>query len=125
VGVKVVALSVDDEATTRDLIAKHKLSFPIGYGAGARAIAAATGAYLNEDLLYMQSTGFVLAPDGTVVNASIRRRRSDAWWPRTWSAWFHTSSPRRKRKACCRYENAGLEFVEGISKLRLWREWGN
>jgi peroxiredoxin len=69
VGVKVVALSVDDEATTRDLIAKHKISFPIGYGADARAIAAATGAYLNEDPLYMQTTGFVLAPDGTVVNA--------------------------------------------------------
>ena len=34
-----------------------------------RAIAAATGAYLNEDPLYLQTTGFVLAPDGTVVNA--------------------------------------------------------
>ena len=69
VGVKVVALSVDDEATTRDLIAKHKISFQMGYGADARAIAAATGAYLNEDPLYVQTTGFVLAPDGTVVNA--------------------------------------------------------
>jgi peroxiredoxin len=69
VGAKVVALSVDDEATTRDLIAKHKISFPMGYGADARAIAAATGAYLNEDPLYLQTTGFVLAPDGTVLNA--------------------------------------------------------
>ena len=68
-GVKVVALSVDDEATTRGLITKHKISFPMGYAADARAIAAATGAYLNEDPLYMQSTGFVLAPDGTLVNA--------------------------------------------------------
>ena len=69
VGIKVAALSVDDEANTRDLIAKHKISFPMGYGADARAIAAATGAYLNEDPLYIQSTGFVLAPDGTVINA--------------------------------------------------------
>jgi peroxiredoxin len=69
VGVKVAALSVDDEVTTRDLVAKHKISFPIGYRADARAIAAATGAYLNEDPLHMQTTGFVLAPDGTVVNA--------------------------------------------------------
>jgi peroxiredoxin len=69
VGVNVVALSVDDEATTRELIAKHKITFPMGYGADARAVAAATGAYLNEDPLYMQTTGFVLAPDGTVVNA--------------------------------------------------------
>ena len=69
VGVKVVALSVDDEATTKELIAKHKISFPMGYGADARAVAAATGAYLNEDPLHLQSTGFVLAPDGTVVNS--------------------------------------------------------
>jgi peroxiredoxin len=68
-GVKVVALSVDDEATTKELIAKHKISFPMGYGADARAVAAATGAYLNEDPLHLQSTGFVLAPDGTVVNS--------------------------------------------------------
>ena len=68
-GIKVVALSVDDEATTKDLMAKHKISFPMGYGADARAIAAATGAYLNEDPLHLQTTGFVLAPDGTVINA--------------------------------------------------------
>jgi len=99
VGVKVVALSVDDEVRTRDLIAKHKISFPIGYGADARAIAAATGAYLNEDPLYIQSTGFVLAPDGRWSTKSTRRGQSDAWWPRMWSAWFRTSSPRSKRKA--------------------------
>ena len=99
VGIKVVALSVDDEATTRGLIAKHKISFPMGYGADARAIAAATGAYLNEDPLYIQSTGFVLAPDGRWSTKSTRRGQSDARWPRMWSAWFRTSSPRSKRKA--------------------------
>ena len=34
-GVKVAALSVDDEATTPQLIAKHGLTFPVGYGADA------------------------------------------------------------------------------------------
>lgn len=65
--VKVVALSVDDEATTRELITKHGLTFPVGYGANARAVAAATGAFVNPDPVYLQSTGFVLAPDGTLV----------------------------------------------------------
>jgi peroxiredoxin len=42
--VKVVALSVDDEQATRELIAKHGLTFPVGYGADAAAVAAVTGA---------------------------------------------------------------------------------
>jgi peroxiredoxin len=63
----VIALSVDDEATTRDLIAKHGLQFPVGHSADARAIAAATGAFVNDDPVYLQSTGFVLDPGGGVV----------------------------------------------------------
>jgi peroxiredoxin len=65
--VTVVALSVDDEATTRELIAKHGLRFPVGYGADASAIADATGAFVNDDPLFLQSTGFVLDPGGRVV----------------------------------------------------------
>ena len=63
----VIALSVDDEATTRDLIAKHGLQFPVGHSADARAIAAATGAFVNDDPVYLQSTGFVLDRGGRVV----------------------------------------------------------
>ena len=65
--IKVVALSVDDEATTRELIEKHGLTFPVGHSADARGVARATGAFVNEEPLYLQSTGFVLAPDGRVV----------------------------------------------------------
>jgi peroxiredoxin len=67
VGAKVVALSVDDEATTRELIAKHDLAFPVGHSADARRIAAATGAFVNDEPTYLQSTGFVLDPEGEVV----------------------------------------------------------
>lgn len=63
----VIALSVDDEATTRDLIAKHGLQFPVGHSADARVIATATGAFVNDDPVYLQSTGFVLDPGGRVV----------------------------------------------------------
>jgi len=66
-GARVVALSVDDEATTSDVIAKHGLEFPVGYGAEARVLGEATGAFVNEDPLYLQSTGFVLNPGGQVV----------------------------------------------------------
>ena len=67
VGAKVVALSVDDEPTTAALIAKHHLGFAVGHSADADALAAATGAFVNPEPRYVQSTGFVLAPDGTVV----------------------------------------------------------
>ena len=66
VGAKVVALSVDDEEASAALIAKHKLRFPVGHSADAGKVAAATGAYINHEPRYLQSAGFVLAPDGTV-----------------------------------------------------------
>ncbi len=69
VGAKVVSLSVDNEAVTLELIARHGLTFPVAHSADARAIAAATGAFVNEDPLFLQSTGFVLDPAGRIVVA--------------------------------------------------------
>jgi peroxiredoxin len=65
--VKVAALSVDDEATTAELISKHGLAFPVGHSADARAIADLTGAFVNPDPVFLQSTGFVLNPAGQVL----------------------------------------------------------
>src|ERR1700756_5584039 len=66
-GVLVAAVSVDDEATTKNLIAKHGLQFPIGHSADARAVADATGAFVNPDPAYLQSTGFILDPASRVI----------------------------------------------------------
>lgn len=66
-GIRVAALSVEDEATTAELAAKRGLTFPVGYGADAAAVAALTGAFVNPDPVYLQSTGFVLNPAGHVV----------------------------------------------------------
>ena len=66
-GVRVAALWVDDEKTTAEFTAKHGLTFPLGHSADARAVAALTGAFVNEDPLYLQSTGFVLDPHGKVI----------------------------------------------------------
>jgi peroxiredoxin len=65
-GIKVAALSVDDEGEAAALAALLRLPFPVGYAADAAAIAAATGAYTSEEPRYLQSTGFVLNPDGRV-----------------------------------------------------------
>ena len=67
-GVKVVALSVDDEATTMGTIEKFKLSFPVGHSADAEKISSITGAYTNESR-YLQTTDFLLDPDDKILNA--------------------------------------------------------
>ena len=64
---EVVALWVDDEATTKDFVTKNDIHFPIGYGVDAAAVAAATGAFVNPEPVFLQSTGFVLDPDGKVL----------------------------------------------------------
>jgi len=69
VGIKVAALSVDDKAASVALVEKHHLTFPVGYGADADKVAAATGAYTNEDSHFLQSTGFVLDACGKVITA--------------------------------------------------------
>lgn len=66
-GVRVVALSIDDEATTTATIAKHKLTYPVGHSADAAAIAEATGAFVDPDGHFLQSTGFIIGPDGKVA----------------------------------------------------------
>ena len=66
-GISVVAASVDEEATTRELIARLQLTFAVGHSADAHAFADATGAFVNPEPTYLQSTGFVLSPDGRVI----------------------------------------------------------
>jgi peroxiredoxin len=68
-GIKVVALSVDDEETTVGTIEKFKLPFPVGHSADAEKVASITGAYINDSPRYLQTTDFLLAPDGKILNA--------------------------------------------------------
>ncbi|GMO30436.1 MULTISPECIES: peroxiredoxin family protein [Bradyrhizobium] len=68
-GIRVVAMSVDDRIDASALVEKHRLNFPVGYRADADRIAAVTGAYVNESPRYLQSTGFVLDPSGRVITA--------------------------------------------------------
>ena len=66
-GIRVAALWVDEEKATAEFTAKHGLTFPLGHSADARGVAARTGAFVNEDPLYLQSAGFVLDPQGKVI----------------------------------------------------------
>ena len=67
--VQVVALSVDPLEQAEQTVERHKLTFPVLYGLDAHAVAEQLGASLNEQPLYLQATGFILRPDGTVAVA--------------------------------------------------------
>jgi len=68
-GLKVAALSVDDEEASSALVEKLRLTYPVAHSADADKVAAELGCYVNDEPPYLQSTGFVLAPDGSVVTA--------------------------------------------------------
>jgi len=78
VGASAVALSVDDEQTTSELIAKHQLTFPVGHSADAAAVSAATGAFVDPAGGFLQPTGFVLDPAGKVV-VSVYSSGATGW----------------------------------------------
>jgi peroxiredoxin len=69
-GVKVVALSVDDERTTSELATRLSLDFPLGHSADAERVSEATGAFTNDNPKYLQPTAFTLTPKGTVMAAT-------------------------------------------------------
>lgn len=66
-GATVVSLCVDDEETATEMVDKHKLTFPVGHSADAHQLAELTGAFVNPEPVFLQATGFLLDPEGTVL----------------------------------------------------------
>ena len=73
-GIRVVSVSVDDREKSEALVEKHKLGFPVAYGADARAVSEVTGAFVNDNPVCLQASGFVLNPEGGVVTAVYSTR---------------------------------------------------
>jgi peroxiredoxin len=76
-GIKVVAFSVDDESATAAFVEKHHIPFKMGHSADVETVVATTGAYDMQFPArghFLETTGFVLAPDGTIVNAVYSSR---------------------------------------------------
>ena len=70
-GIGVLSASVDTLQKARETQASTGATFPIAYGLPMIETAAAIGAFYDpapsHTAPYLQSTGFVLAPDGTIV----------------------------------------------------------
>jgi len=76
-GIMVAAFSADNEEVTREFVEKQRIPFPVGYSADVDEVVQATGAYESAFPTrghFLESTGFVLAPDSTVVNAVYSSR---------------------------------------------------
>jgi peroxiredoxin len=76
-GIKVVAFSVDDEAATAEFVQKYRIPFKMGHSANVETVVGATGAYdmqVQTRGHFLETTGFVLAPEGTIVNAVYSSR---------------------------------------------------
>ena len=68
--VTVVAGSIDPPEDAKNTVEALGLTYPLGYGLNAREVATATGAFIEEKRGILHATSFVVAPDGTVANAS-------------------------------------------------------
>ena len=56
---------------------KHRIPFLVGYSSDVDEVVQSTGAYettFPTRRRFLESTGFVLAPDGTVINAAHSSR---------------------------------------------------
>ena len=101
IGVKVVAFSVDDEATTMPLLAKkYAIHFPVGCGADSGAAVATTGASVDAEPSCLQATGFVLAARGSVFTAANGLRR------------YRTAGSRRAGRYVVYFKSKALKVAE-------------
>jgi hypothetical protein len=95
-------------------IEKFKLSFPVGHSADAEKISSITGAYTNESPRYLQTTDFLLDPDGKILNAQ--------------RGLFQRSNRQVGRRGCYRYgEISQIEVLrlgesETLTKSESWHE---
>lgn len=67
--ITVVAGSTDPLEKARETVAEHALTFPVAYGLPLEATAATLGTFYDDRRRFLQPTGFVVKPDGTIAVA--------------------------------------------------------
>lgn len=70
-GVRIIAISADPLDEAQQTVAKHHLTFPVLYGANPASTAKRFGAYMDKNAhgTYVNSTDFILQPDGAIAVA--------------------------------------------------------
>ncbi len=65
-GIGVVAFSTDAAAHAHDTVARHGIEFPVGYGVDVEDASALLKSYTNDTHRSLESSNFLLRPDGTI-----------------------------------------------------------
>ena len=68
-GLRVVAASTDPLEKAEETVRSRNLTFPVGYGLDLEKTAATLGAFYEKRRGILQSTGYVIKPDGTIAVA--------------------------------------------------------
>jgi peroxiredoxin len=68
-GIHTVSLSADSRATARQTVTDLGIPFPVGCEADVSQVAEDLECYTDPEVTFLQSTGFVLDPDGTILLA--------------------------------------------------------
>lgn len=66
--IRIIAASVDTLEQARETVARYKLSFKVGYGLDPKEISFKTGAFYEKQKRYIHGTGFIVNPEGNIVN---------------------------------------------------------
>jgi peroxiredoxin len=64
-----VAGSADSFEHARDFVKELGIPFPVAHGLNAKEISLKTGAFYEDKEGYLHATGFVINPEGAIVNA--------------------------------------------------------
>ncbi len=64
--VKIFAGSVDSLDKAKEAIEKASATYPVAYGMDAIEISKITGAYYDQEKIYLHPTGFLIRPDNTI-----------------------------------------------------------
>ncbi|MDQ5985935.1 MAG: hypothetical protein CSYNP_01653 [Syntrophus sp. SKADARSKE-3] len=67
--IKIIGVSTDTIDDARKMVEKNGLAFPIAYGLNGVEFCKMSGAFFHEKKGFIHATGFILQPDGIVMNA--------------------------------------------------------
>ncbi|HVB01855.1 MAG TPA: redoxin domain-containing protein [Acidimicrobiales bacterium] len=62
----IVAFSTDDESHANEMVTSNGIEFPVGYGVDVEDISQLLKGYTNDAHRSLESSNFLLRPDGTI-----------------------------------------------------------
>jgi alkyl hydroperoxide reductase subunit AhpC len=71
---QVIAASVDKLEDALSTVERYKITFKVGYGLNVEEISQKLGAFYDKDKGYLHATGFIINPEGKIINGVYSNR---------------------------------------------------